>query len=162
MITVLKFILITTIVLQACKSHKATNKIVTTNKINIDTLQEYDIDNIGKLTLIKDLFYRSKNGHLYQRTIAQVINFDNPDSLMWKEYFNGTIPQDLDPETFKQLYGWYAKDKNFIYYYRPVSGGMKVVKIDSADLKTFEILKVSIVLSTYGRKRRKGEDFGRF
>ena len=136
-----KFILITTILFQACKNHQATNKTVKTHTANIDTLQQYDLEDSNKLTLIKDLFYKSKSGHLYQRTIAQVVNFDKSDSLMWREYFNGTIPQDLDPETFEQLDGWYAKDKNFIYYNRPVSGGMLISKIENADFKTFKVLK---------------------
>jgi hypothetical protein len=136
-----KFISITAIFFLSCTNkHKAENKIVKPNKANVDTLHQYDLDDSSKLTLIKDLFYKSNSGHLYQRTIAQVINNDHPDSLMWKEYFNGTIPQDLDPETFEQLDGWYAKDKNLIYYYRPVSGGMLISKIDTADTRTFKLL----------------------
>ena len=136
-----KFILIIAIFFLSCNNkHKAENKIVKPNKTNVDTLRQYDLDDSSKLTLIKDLFYKSNSGHLYQRTIAQVINYDYPDSLMWKEYFNGTIRQDLDPEMFEQLDGWYAKDKNFIYYYRPVSGGMLISKIDTADINTFRLL----------------------
>ena len=136
-----KFILITVIFFLSCNNrHKVENKVVKTTKTNVDTLRQYDLDDSSKLTLIKDLFYKSNSGHLYQRTIAQIINYDHPDSLMWKEYFNGTIPQDLDPKTFEQLDGWYAKDKNFIYFYRPVSGGMLISKIDTADTKTFRLL----------------------
>ncbi|MDI3321196.1 DKNYY domain-containing protein [Pinibacter soli] len=39
------------------------------------------------------------------------------------------------------LDGWYAKDKNNVYYYRPVSGGMQISKLEGADTKTFKLLQ---------------------
>ncbi len=87
---------------------------------------------------IKNVFYKSKTGHLYERTIGTK---EIKDHLVDYEYFNGTIPQELDPLTFRPLNGWYAADKNAVYYYRPVSGGMLNSKIEEADLKTFKILK---------------------
>ncbi|MEI9956710.1 MAG: DKNYY domain-containing protein [Ferruginibacter sp.] len=60
------------------------------------------------------------------------------DTLVDVTYFNGYFSQEVDPLTFEPLDGWYAKDKNYVYYYRPVSGGMQISKIDTADSKTFK------------------------
>jgi DKNYY family len=125
-----QFIIPLGIFLLSCKSQNQDADFSKTNKISVDTLKLYH--------QVKDLFY-SKGGHLYQLTTAQIV--DQPDTLHWREYLNGKIPQDLDPISFEQMDGWYAKDKNFVYYYRPVSGGMLIVKIENADVNTFKILK---------------------
>ena len=98
---------------------------------------EFKLKDSLKLTLIKGHFYKSKTGHLYQRTIAQKGMNGHPKDY---EYFNGYFSQEIDPITFEPLEGWYAKDKNYVYYYRPVSGGMQISKIDSADTMTFHLL----------------------
>ncbi|MBB6372475.1 DKNYY domain-containing protein [Chryseobacterium shigense] len=98
---------------------------------------EFESKDSIKLVHIKNQFYKSKTGHLYEKTEAQrEIN----GHLKEIEYFNGSFSQDVDPLTFEPLDGWYAKDKNYIYYYRPVSGGMQISKLDKADNKTFKIL----------------------
>ena len=33
-----------------------------------------------------------------------------------------------------------SKSKKYVYYFRPVSGGMQISKLDKADPKTFKIL----------------------
>lgn len=43
--------------------------------------------------------------------------------------------------SFIELDGWFAKNKNNVYYYRPISGGMLIVKLENADAKTFRIFK---------------------
>jgi hypothetical protein len=91
------------------------------------------------LTQIKDQFYRSKTGHLYEKTWSQQ-QLKGQDTLSWVLYFNGYFSQELDPKTFGELNGWYAKDKNYVYYYRPVSGGMQIIKIDNADQASFTLL----------------------
>jgi len=98
---------------------------------------EFELKDSLKLTHIKDQFYKSKTGHLYERTLAQK---EVNGHLTDYEYFNGYFSQEVDPLTFESLDGWYAKDRNYVYYYRPVSGGMQISKIDTADTKTFHLL----------------------
>lgn len=43
-------------------------------------------------------FYKSKSGHLYNRTSALV-----GETLEFKEYLNGNIYQNVDGETFEQI-----------------------------------------------------------
>jgi DKNYY family protein len=131
MTTTLKFIAIVGTALLACNSNHETGESSKIDRIPNDTLKKYH--------QIRELFY-TKDNHLYQKTIAQIVNVNQNDTLHWKEYFNGEIPQDLDPMTFNQLDGWYAKDKNFVYYYRPLSGGMLISKMEDADVNSFEIL----------------------
>jgi hypothetical protein len=100
---------------------------------------EYQLKDSLKLTHIKDQFYRSKTGHLYEKTIATK-RVQGQDTLVDVTYFNGYFSQEVDPITFEPFDGWYAKDKNYVYYYRPVSGGMQISKIDTADPKTFKLL----------------------
>jgi hypothetical protein len=100
---------------------------------------QFDLNYSSNLTHIKDQFYKSATGHLYEKTTAQKES-DKPGELKWVDYFNGYFSQEVDPLTFETLDGWYAKDKNFVYYYRPVSGGMQISKIDTADTKTFKLL----------------------
>jgi DKNYY family len=103
-------------------------------------LIQRELADSSKLTHIKGLFYRGSEGHLYERTIAdREINGNN--SLVSVEYFNGKIPQEIDPSTFETLDGWYAKDKHFAYYYRPTSGGMLTIKLEKADANSFEIFR---------------------
>ena len=106
----------------------------------IDLLLQRELADSSELTHIKGIFYRGAEGHLYERTIADR-EIDGVDSLVSVEYFNGKIPQDIDPLTFEILDGWYAKDKRFAYYYRPTSGGMLSIKMDKADVKTFKIFQ---------------------
>lgn len=103
-----------------------------------EALIQRDLSDSSKLTSISGQFYKSKGGHLYQRTSAQN---DANGAESFYEYFNGQIPQDIDPLTFNELDGWYAKDKHFAYYYRPTSGGMLIVKLDKADVKSFKLLE---------------------
>jgi hypothetical protein len=100
---------------------------------------EYAVKDSFKLTHIKDQFYRSKEGHLYEKTIATK-EVQGHDTFVDVTYFNGQFSQEVDPLTFQPLDGWYAKDTNCVYYYRPVSGGMQISKIDTADTKTFKLL----------------------
>lgn len=98
---------------------------------------EFELKDSLELTHIKDQFYKSKTGHLYERTIEmKEVNGHLTDN----EYFTGYFSQEVDPLSFKPLDGWYAKDKNYVYYYRPVSGGMQISKIDTADTETFNLL----------------------
>jgi DKNYY family len=98
---------------------------------------QFELADSQQLTHIKNIFYKSKTGHLYERTIAdKLVNND----LVDHEYFNGHFSQEVDPLTFRPLDGWYAVDKRYVYYYRPVSGGMLISKIDEADVKTFKTL----------------------
>lgn len=101
---------------------------------------QFELTDSGELRHIKKQFYKSVTGHLYEKTTA-LKESENADTLKPNDYFNGVISQEIDAETFEVLDGWYAFDKNNIYYYRPVSGGMLNVKLDSADRKTFRILK---------------------
>lgn len=101
---------------------------------------EYEFKDSLYLKHIKTQFYKSKTGHIYEKTIA-IKEVLGQDTLVDVIYFNGTVSQDVDPITFEPLEGWYAKDKNNVYYYRPVSGGMILLKIEKADTKTFQILK---------------------
>jgi hypothetical protein len=99
---------------------------------------QFELTDSSLLTHIKDRFYESQTGHLYEKTIAlRKVN----GRLTEIEYFNGYFCQEVDPQTFTPLGGWYAKDKNNVYYYRPVSGGMQISKVDGADNKTFKLLQ---------------------
>ena len=96
---------------------------------------EYVLKDSIYLIFIKNKFYKNKYGHLYDKTEA------TKDGLNYKTYFNGCIPQEIDPITFVELEGSFAKDKNYVYYVRPTSGGMQMIKIEKADPKTFKIFK---------------------
>lgn len=98
---------------------------------------QYELKDSIKLTHIKNEFYKNNTGHLYEKTVGlrEVKN-----KLVDVTYFNGVLLQEVDPFTFKKLDGWYAKDKNNAYSYRPVSGGMQISKIKNADPKTFKIV----------------------
>lgn len=100
---------------------------------------EFELNDSSKLTHIKDLFYKSETGHLYEKTSA-LRQLKGEDTLSSVLYFNGYLSQEIDPLTFEPLDGWYAKDKNYVYYNRPVSGGMWISKIDMADAGTFKLL----------------------
>jgi hypothetical protein len=100
---------------------------------------EYDLKDSFKFKRINDQFYISTTGHLYEKTIATK-EVQGQDTLVDVTYFNGCFSQEVDPLTFEPLDGWYAKDKNYVYYYKPVSGGMQVSKIDTADTRTFKLL----------------------
>jgi hypothetical protein len=121
-----------------CKKNIDSNQTVI--EVPTDSLFERNLSDSIYLKHIKNEFYKSKDGHLYEKTTAYR-NKKDVDSLVPHNYFNGNIPQDIEPNSFEVLDGWYAKDKNFVYYYRAVSGGMLISKIENADVKTFEVLK---------------------
>lgn len=100
---------------------------------------QFDLKDSAKLTPIKGPFYKSATGHLYEKNWSQQ-PLAGRDTLTAVLYFNGYFSQEVDPLTFQSLEGWYAKDKSHVYYYRPVSGGMQISKIDSADVNTFRVL----------------------
>jgi hypothetical protein len=100
---------------------------------------QFNLSDSGQLTHIKDQFYKSASGHLYEKTWSQR-QLKEQDTLSWVLYFNGYFSQEVDPLSFEPLNGWYAKDKKNIYYYRPVSGGMQIWKLDKADRNTFTML----------------------
>ncbi len=100
---------------------------------------EYDLKDSVKLVHIKNNFYKNKYGFLYQKTFAQK-EFNG--HLKDIEYFNGVIPQEIDPHTFQPIENsWFAKDNRTIYYYHPTSGGIQISKIKNADVQTFHVLK---------------------
>ncbi|MDI9309306.1 MAG: DKNYY domain-containing protein [Limnohabitans sp.] len=100
-------------------------------------LVQFELKDSLKLKHIKNQFYKSTTGHLYQKTVAQrEVNGHLADVI----YFNGYFSQEIDPLSFEELDGWYAKDLNNVYYYRPTSGGMLIVKLEKADVKSFKIL----------------------
>ncbi|UAY51043.1 DKNYY domain-containing protein [Ferruginibacter albus] len=122
----------------SCKEQKKKN-ISKTEEINRTDLAQLELKDSSSLTKVKAQFYKSKSGQLFERTFADR-EIQGVDTLVSVEYFNGNLPQDIDPLTFEQLDGWFAKDKSFAYYYRPTSGGMLCVKLDSADSKTFHLI----------------------
>ncbi|MDH7460130.1 DKNYY domain-containing protein [Chitinophagaceae bacterium 26-R-25] len=99
---------------------------------------QFELSDSPRHTHIKDQFYKSETGHLYEKTIG-LRNVKG--QLTEVEYFNGYFCQEVDPISFEPLHGWYAKDKNNVYYYRPVSGGMQISKVAGADTKTFKLLQ---------------------
>ena len=133
--------IILSIGLTSCNSstdRKGVKTKILDNPDETEQVLQHDLADSSKLIKIEGQFYRSKAGHLYERTFAQR-DSDGHESFF--EYFNGKIPQDIDPLTFHALDGWYAKDKHFAYYYRPTSGGMLCIKMDKADVKTFKIFQ---------------------
>ncbi|MFT3701289.1 MAG: DKNYY domain-containing protein [Agriterribacter sp.] len=122
----------------SCKEQKQ-NEVQRNNEITGTDLAQFELKDSSLLTHIKGQFYKSKSGQLFERTFAER-EVQGVDTLVSVEYFNGKLPQEIDPLTFEQLDGWFAKDKNAAYYYRPTSGGMLCVKLDSADSKNFQIL----------------------
>ncbi len=110
------------------------------DSINCTCRLSYNVKDSNDLIHVKNQFYTSNSGHLYEKT-WRVKELKDEDTLSWALSFNGSFFQDLDPETFFELNGWYAKDKNFVYHCRPTSGGMRIIKIDKADSRTFELLK---------------------
>jgi hypothetical protein len=131
------------IILSSCNSPEKSSQPKNRAPIcSAKSISQTQVDLADSMVLehIKGVFYKSKEGHLYERTIAQR-EMNGSSSLIDVEYFNGVLPQDIDPLTFQQLDGWYAKDKNSAYYYRPTSGGMLTVKLDKADTKSFSIFQ---------------------
>lgn len=118
-------------------SNEQASKIVHSNAVYFEYPAEYELNDSSELTHVKGVFYKNKAGYLYERTIGQE---EMNGHLVDHEYFNGNISQEVDPFTFQELDGWYAIDKNNVYYYRPLSGGMQIIKIDEADVKSFKIL----------------------
>lgn len=116
----------------------ATEKFLTKHSESCNCTAQFEIQDSLKLKHIKNQFYKSKTGHLYEKTFAQrEVNGHLADYV----YFNGYFSQEVDPLTFVELDGWYAKDKSNVYYYSPTSGGMQISKLEKADTKTFKILK---------------------
>ncbi len=113
--------------------------IIQTDTTRKHNLAELELKDSLSLTHITGLFYKNKQGQLFERTFSDR-EIDGSNTLVSVEYFNGYLPQDLDPFTFEQLDGWFAKDKKYAYYYRPTSGGMLCVKLDSADTKSFKVI----------------------
>lgn len=112
-------------------------KFLATHSDTCGCSAQFELKDSVKFVHIKGQFYKSATGHLYEKTVGlKEIN----GHLVDQEYFNGYFSQEVDPLTFEPLEGWYAKDKNFVYYYRPVSGGMQILKMDKADPKTFNLL----------------------
>lgn len=102
----------------------------------------------GKLIHVSNDFYKSKEGHLYLRNFStqEVRGIDSPVGIV---YFNGAIPQNIDPYTFHVIGdSWYAKDKNAVYFYRPTAGGMFVGKLETADVNTFAVVKGEYLVGT--------------
>lgn len=98
---------------------------------------QFELKDSLSLIHIKNQFYKSSTGHLYELTVGiRDVNGELTD----REYFNGFFSQEVDPLSFEPLDGWYAKDKNYVYYYRQVSGGMQISKMKTADSKTFKML----------------------
>lgn len=101
---------------------------------------QFELNDSSTLTHIKGEFYKSETGHLYEKTWADR-ELKGQDRLSSVLYFNGCLSQEIDPLTFEPLDdSWYAKDKNYVYYYRPMSGGMQISIINSADASTFKLL----------------------
>ncbi len=98
---------------------------------------QFDLADSLLLTRIKDQFYKSSTGHLYERTVGMK---EMNEHLTDYEYFNGCFSQEADPLSFEPPNGRYAKDKMYVYYYRPVSGGMQISTLTKADTKTFKML----------------------
>ncbi|KFE97885.1 DKNYY domain-containing protein [Chryseobacterium luteum] len=131
----------------SCSEKKETHKIRplqekpenTPNQSYQTNPAEYDLKDSTKLIPIKNDFYKNEHGFLYHRTFAQR-EFNG--HLEEAEYFNGVIPQEIDPNTFQQIENsLFAKDHKNIYYFHPTSGGIQISKIESTDVKTFQILK---------------------
>ncbi|MBG8552380.1 DKNYY domain-containing protein [Hymenobacter guriensis] len=118
-------------------SFVANEKFLTKHSDNCGCLVQLELKDSLKLVHIKGQFYKSATGHLYERTVGQQ---EVDGHLADHEYFNGYFSQEVDPLSFEPLDGWYAKDKKYVYYYRPLSGGMQILKIDTADIKTFKVL----------------------
>ena len=121
------------------KSQQQKNNNPKTIEIKRNDLAQLELKDSSLLTHIKGQFYKSKPGQLFERTFSNR-EINGVDTLVSVEYFNGKIPQDVDPLTFEQLDGWFAKDKNFVFFYRPTSGGMLTVKLEKANSKSFKIL----------------------
>jgi hypothetical protein len=133
--------LITLFFLLSCNSDKNSNhkerNISISKNLLPDTLSEIAItDSANHLVRVKGLFYKGRSGHLYLRTWYNK-DVAGIDTLVDGEYFNGTIPQDIDPYTFNQ-FDLYAMDKRFAYFCQPTSGGLAISKIDNADITTFK------------------------
>ncbi|WP_426493238.1 hypothetical protein [Hymenobacter sp. 102] len=101
---------------------------------------QFELEDSASLVHINNQFYRSEDGHLFEKTIADRESNGN-NGIVEVIYFNGNLPQDIDPITFEQLNGWYARDKHAVYYYRPTSGGMLCIKMTKADRASFRLLQ---------------------
>lgn len=136
----IKLIRLTVVSFVLTNCNEQTRKNVTTHETIIyKDVAQLELKDSSMLTHVKGQFYKNRAGELFQKTFTDR-ELAGVDTLVKVEYFNGKLPQDLDPLTFEELDGWFAKDKYFAYYYRPTSGGMLIVKLDSADCKSFKIL----------------------
>lgn len=128
----------------ACSENKVESKLDSKIDLNDSELKfqkhpiQYELKDSLQLTHIKNEFYRNKYGFLYERTISQR-EFNG--RLKAVEYFNGMIPQEINPKLFQQMEdSWFAEDGKNVYYFCPTSGGVQIAKIENADVKTFKIL----------------------
>jgi hypothetical protein len=129
-------ILVLSVSLISCNSFTAKKNAPTTTA---NPLLQLELKDSAQLTHIKRSFYKNADGDLYQRTFAYR-QIAGADTLVSVEYFNGQLPQIIDPISFEPLDGWFAKDKNHAYYYRPTSGGMLIVELATADVASFKVL----------------------
>jgi len=111
--------------------------IVSCNASQKKQVAQLALKDSSSLVHIRGSFYKSSTGQLFERTMATT---SSDDSLILLEYFNGKLPQELDPMTFEKMNGWYARDKNVVYYYRPTSGGMLITPVLGADAPSFTVL----------------------
>lgn len=124
----------------SCAGPQEQNKIKSAPEEQIDSyLMQLELKDSSRLTHIKGLYYKSQSGQLFERTIADR-EVKGVDKLVSVEYFNGKIPQEIDPFTFEQLDGFFAKDKTHVYFYRPTSGGMLCAIIEEAEAESFKML----------------------
>jgi hypothetical protein len=139
--------------LTACTQHPVTKTAIKDTTAILPNIETHDKDSLielsfsdsAELQAVANNFYRNRSGHLYNKTVANH-EIDEEDTLVDIPYFNGMIPQDLDPYSFEPIGdSWYAKDKKHIYLYRPTSGGMLIRKVDSVDYASFKPLE-----SAYG------------
>lgn len=134
-------LLLLLILLFSCKEGNKPAKIDEHEIADVKSLQnprQHDLKDSLQLTHIKGQFYKNKNGFLYQKTIAQQ---EQNGRLTDIEYFNGMLPQEIDPETFQPIGdSWYAKDSKHIYYQQPTGGGLKIILLKNVHSPTFKVL----------------------
>lgn len=103
-----------------------------------DSLYYVAAEDSAKLTHVKNQFYRDKKGRLFDKMDAP-LQADNIDAGL-VTFFRLT-DQDIDPLTFETIDGsWYARDKRFVYEYRPNDSGMICIKMENADVRHFKLL----------------------
>ena len=111
----------------------------------LDNLENYEYDTNQWEHIKLEFYRRKKTGQTYMLTC---VLGHGPD---WD-----SLPFNIDFDTY-QDFGRYSTDKNFVYYRVFMSDGNMILKLDTADRKTFTALGTSTYAKDSNHVYRRGD-----